>query len=231
MLVVVNPLTGHILMVNTPRDYYVQLHGTDGNPDKLTHAGTYGVEMSIETLQDLYGVEIDFWVRVNFDSVIRVVDALGGVEVESTESFRCVHGGFRIQQGINAMNGEQALCFARERYNVEGGDHGRGRNQQRLLTGIIDKIIDPSILMNYGAVLEALQDRVQFSFTSDDLTLIVRNQLSSDTDWNIETTAVGGAGASMPTYTFGSELLYVMLPNWEQVNAATEQMKAVLAER
>ncbi|MDR2620232.1 MAG: LCP family protein [Propionibacteriaceae bacterium] len=231
MLVVVNPITNHILMVNTPRDYYVQLHDTQGYPDKLTHAGTYGVDMSIETLQDLYGIDINFWVRVNFDSVIRLVDALGGVDVESTESFTCVHGGYYVQQGMNHMNGEQALCFARERYHVEGGDHGRGRNQQRLLTGIIDKVIDPSILVNYSSMLSAMNERVQMSFTMDDLATLVRNQLTNGKGWQIETTAVGGAGSSQPTYTYGSELLYVMLPNQEQVSTAAAQMKAVLDER
>jgi LCP family protein required for cell wall assembly len=231
MLVAVNPITGHILMLNTPRDYYVQLHDTEGYPDKLTHAGTYGVDMSIETLQDLYGIKIDFWVRVNFDSVIRLVDALGGVDVESAEAFTCVHGGFRFTQGINNMNGEKALCFARERYNVDGGDHGRGKNQQRLLTGLIDKIIDPSILTRYSSVLDAVEGRMEMSFTADDVALIVRKQLSSGEQWTIDTTAVGGTGSSQPTYTFGSEMLYVMLPNMDQVSAAAAQMLAVLAER
>ncbi|MDR1355325.1 MAG: LCP family protein [Propionibacteriaceae bacterium] len=231
MLVVVNPDTGHILMVNTPRDYYIQLHDTSGYPDKLTHAGTYGVDMSIQSLQDLYGINIDFWVRVNFDSVVRLIDALGGVDVNSVESFNCIHGGFAIKEGVNHMSGEQALCFARERYSVEGGDNGRGKNQQRLLSALIDKMISPSILVNYGSMLEAINGRLQMSFSADDIAMLVRNQLSSAKNWKIDTTAVIGSGSSQPTYTYGSESLYVMLPDWTSVAAAATQIKDVLAER
>lgn len=115
MLAVVNPANNSILLVNTPRDYYVQLHGTAGTKDKLTHAGVYGIDMSRKTLEDLYGIEIPYYVRVNFSSLVTIVDTVGGVEVYSDRDFKS----FRV--GANQLSGTQALEFSRERYSFSEG--------------------------------------------------------------------------------------------------------------
>ena len=132
MIVCVNPKTRQILLVNTPRDYYVKLHGTSGYRDKLTHAGVYGIDMSVKTMEDLFDIDVNYYVRVNFTSLIDIIDAIGGVNVYSKYDFTSRIGSYHFKQGYNQMNGKQALGFARERYSFSEGDRMRGQNQQAM---------------------------------------------------------------------------------------------------
>ena len=155
MLMVVNPSDRKMLLVNTPRDYYVPLHGTTGLPDKLTHAGVYGVHASRQTLEDLYDVEIPHSVRLNFSSLVKLIDTIGDIEVQSDYAFKT------FNRGANVLDSKRALEFARERYSFEEGDRQRGRNQQLVIEGIIAKISELSNITRYSAILKALEGTVQ----------------------------------------------------------------------
>jgi LCP family protein required for cell wall assembly len=230
ILAAFDPDSGRILLVNTPRDYYVQLHGTTGTPDKLTHAGTYGVEMSVQTLEDLYDIDIGYYVRINFDSLEKIVDALGGIEVDSPFSFTSKDG-YRYQKGANALNGAQALSFARERKALADGDKERGRNQQRVISAIIKKVTSPSVIVEYPDILEAVSDSFKSNMPPDMITSLFSEQLEDGKVWDIESISVDGEGASRPTYTIGSQRSYVMIPDMETVEAAQKKIAEYTEKR
>ena len=230
-LMVVNPETHTILFVNTPRDYYVQLAGTTGLKDKLTHAGVYGIETSIKTLEELYGVKINYYVRVNFDSLIKVVDKIGGIEVVSDQSFKALHGNnVYVKEGLNYFNGDQALAYARERYAYESGDRHRGENQQQVMAAIIDKVSTSSVLLSdYNGILQSLSGSFQTDMPSDVLIDLFQQQASTKTEWKIENISVDGTGDMLPTYSMGANLpLYVMIPNEETVTQAKVRIAEVM---
>lgn len=224
MLAVVNPQTQQILLVNTPRDYYVQLHGTDGARDKLTHAGIYGVEMSKQTLADLYGVDIDYHVRVNFASLTKLVDALGGVEVYSDQAFDSAN--YSFSEGYNTVNGDQALEFARTRYAFTDGDRTRGENQQRVIEAIISEVGAPGNVTNIQRIMRSLEGSFQTNASESEITALLNQQANDLGDWNVESISVDGTGTMAPTYSMGSQPLYVMEPNRETV----EQAKRAIVE-
>ena len=155
MIASVNPNTNTIVLTSIPRDYYVQLHGTTGLKDKLTHAGIYGVDMSRETLEDLFQIKIDYSIKVSMSSVVSLVDLVGGVDIDSDKTFNSFHiKGWTVNKGINHMNGKQALAYARERYAYENGDVHRVQNQQQVLEAVLQKIIsDKTILLKYESLL------------------------------------------------------------------------------
>lgn len=225
MLAVVNPTTHTVLLVNTPRDYYVQLHGTTGTRDKLTHAGIYGIDMSRQTLEDLYGTKIDYYIRVNFTSLTSIVDALGGVNVYSDYDFKSFHTGY------NQLDGKRALEFSRERHSFNEGDRQRGKNQQRVIEAIIAQMSDPKNAVNYQAILNSFQGALQTNMSREALTTSVNQQLNDMKRWRSESISVDGAGASAPTYSMGSQLLYVMVPNQQTVDAAKVKIQAYLSEQ
>ncbi|MDR0958986.1 MAG: LCP family protein [Propionibacteriaceae bacterium] len=227
ILIVVNPTAGKILMVNTPRDFYVQLHGTTGLKDKLTHAGIYGVDMSVSTLEDLYGVHIDDWIRVNFTSLVELVDTLGGITVDSAYDFTCTHGGYHFSVGPNDMNGTEALCFSRTRYAFAEGDRIRGENQERVIEGILKKMLDPSVLPRYASILDTLSGMMQTSMPTDRIAQLANNQLSSGKGYSFDLTSVTGSDAYAPTYSFGAQDLYVMIPDQGSVAIAKQRIEAV----
>jgi LCP family protein required for cell wall assembly len=233
MLVVVNPNTGKMLLVNTPRDYYVPLRGHPGLPDKLTHAGSYGIDTSVGTIEDLYGVQVDYWLRINFNSVMDIVDALNGIDVEVTDEFTCGWGymddHFTFYPGVQRLNGLQALCFARERKSLEGGDRDRGKHQQLIIQGIMDRLTSPSVLLTYGNVITALSPHLETSMPVDQITAFARLQLERRIDWKIDDFSVDGYDAYAPTYTYGSQELYVMKPIISSVDEAKRLIGLVLA--
>jgi LCP family protein required for cell wall assembly len=228
ILAAVNPTTGQVLLINTPRDYYVQLHGTTGLKDKLTHAGVYGTDMSIATLEDFYETHVDYYLRVNFTSVIQIVDIVGGVDVYSDFTFTSRYGQYNFVEGWNHLNGDQALGFARERYSFAAGDRTRGQNQEKVIAALIKKITEPSILLRYSAILNAVQGGIETSMPVAKITELANQQLSRGTDWQVESASVDGFDASEPTYSYGSQALYVMVPDMATVNAAKERLAAVL---
>lgn len=221
ILAIVNPQTHKILLVNTPRDYYVQLHGTTGIRDKLTHAGVYGIDMSINTLEDLYSTQIDYYLRVNFSSLTNIVETLNGVTVNSNYAFSS--GKYSFTVGNNQLNGEQALAFSRTRYAFASGDRTRGENQQLVIEAIISKINNPSTLLNYQQILASTQTAMQTNLKSDDMTTLIRNQLNGMYKWTVESTAVDGNDSHNYTYSMGNIKLYVMEPN--QVSVDTAKLK------
>ncbi|MDP3443958.1 MAG: LCP family protein [Ignavibacteria bacterium] len=218
ILAVVNPQTHKILLVNTPRDYYVQLHGTSGVKDKLTHAGIYGIDMSVNTLEDLYDIQIDYYLRVNFSSLTNIVNELNGVTVYSNYTFSADR--YSFTKGYNQLNGEQALAFSRARYTFSGGDRTRGENQQLVIEAIIAKMNNPATLLNYQNVLASTQAAVQTNMNYDDMTSLIRNQLTNMTKWIVESTAVDGVDSRNYTYSIGNMKLYVMEPNQISVDTA-----------
>lgn len=218
MLVTVNPTTKQILMTSIPRDYYVTL-ANRGEKDKLTHAGLGGVENSVETIENFMGIDINYYARVNFTSLIEMVDALGGITVYSPVSFSTMHGGYQVHEGYNEMNGEQALGFVRERYGLAGGDNDRVKNQQRVLTGMLKKAMSPAILTNYSSVLSSIEGSFETNMTSNEITSLIKMQLNDMASWDIYQVQLSGTGKMM---TGGSYMpnnrLYYMIPNENSVN-------------
>jgi polyisoprenyl-teichoic acid--peptidoglycan teichoic acid transferase len=226
ILAVINPLTHKILLVNTPRDYYVQLHGTTGVRDKLTHAGLYGVDSSAKTLEDLYGVSIPSYVRINFTSFQKVIDTLGGVDVYSDQSFSSYV--YSYNQGVNSLGGVEALEFARERYTFQDGDRTRGKNQQRVIEAVLSKASSPRLLVQYTQLLGSLDGNVQTNIAPGSITDIVKAELSDIQKWQVESISVDGTGASAQTFSFGSQELYVMVPSQETVDVAKLRIQEYL---
>jgi LCP family protein required for cell wall assembly len=228
ILLVVNPETHRILLVNTPRDYYVQLHGTTGLRDKLTHAGIYGIDTSVQTLQDLYGIPIDYYLRVNFATLTNVVDTLGGVSVYSDNDFTAE--GVHFSVGYNQLDGKEALTFSRARHQFSEGDRTRGQNQQRVIEAIITKLSTPETLVNYRNIMAALAGTFQTNAGSDTITSIMNKQLDDLAKWTVESTAVDGTGMAAPTYSMGAVPLYVMEPDQKTVDAAKQKIHTYLGQ-
>ena len=222
MLVTVNPTTHEILLTSIPRDYYVRLHNTTGYKDKLTHAGIYGVNMSIATIEDLLDIDINYYVRVNFSTLVDVVDTIGGIDINSDRTFKPHTGSMTIYKGINHMDGATALAYARERYAYEEGDRHRVANQQDVITAIIKKLTSSkTLLTKYTSILDSISKSFQTNLEMDDLSSIARLQLSEMPTWNISRYSLDGTGDMDYTYSMGSQELYVMLPDYDTVDKAT----------
>lgn len=225
MLMTVNPNKNEILLTSIPRDYHVML-GTKGAKDKLTHAGIYGINESIVTLEKLLDIEIDYYIKTNFNSVEQVVDALGGVDVYSEHTFVSRHGGYQFNAGMNHMNGPQSIGFVRERYSLPGGDNDRVKNQQELLKGIINKATSPAIITNYNSILNSVSDSMEMSMGDKELKAIIQKQLDTNASWNILQYQLTGTGStSSTTYSMPGYKLYVMEPNYDTVNKAHDLIR------
>ena len=232
-LVVVNPKTNHILLVNTPRDYYVRLAGTIGLKDKLTHAGIYGINKSIDTLEDLYDININHYLRVNFNTLVKVVDVIGGIDVYSDKTFNSFHiKGWTVSKGLNHFNGKEALAYSRERYAYIDGDHHRGRNQQDVITAIINKITTSKVLISkYNSILNVLDGSFQTDISTSGITSFIKYQLDKMPSWKVESIAVSGYNSYNYTYSMGYNYkLYVMEPDYDSIETAKEKIKEVLNE-
>ena len=227
IIMTVNPNTKKILLTTTPRDYYVTIPNISGEQrDKLTHAGIYGVDASMATLEQLYGIDISYYARVNFTSLITIVDALGGVDVNSEYAFSA--GGYDFVQGTNHLDGKAALAFSRERYSFESGDNQRGRNQEAVLTAILQKAMSPSILTSANQILSQVSDCVETNMTQDEMAKFINMQLSDGAGWTIESTAATGTGDNQACFSSGSQLLYVMWPDEASVSEISTKMQQVL---
>ena len=227
MVVTVNPKTRQILLTSIPRDYYVQLHGKSGYRDKLTHAGLYGIDMSIQTIEDLLGIEINYYMKVNFSSVVDIVNAIGGVNVYSDYTFTSIDN-YRYTKGYNQVNGEEALSFARERKAFAAGDRQRVKDQQALLKAIFDKCTSKAIITKYSKLLDSFQNSFVTNMKMSRLTSLVKFQLSNNYTWNIVSNSLNGSDAKNYTYSAPSTKAYVMEPSEESVAYASELIKKVL---
>ena len=209
ILATVNPKTRQILLTTTPRDYYIELPFYEGCMDKLTHAGLYGIDCSMETLENLYDIEIDYYVRVNFSGFQDIVDALDGVEVYSDMAFTSKDG-YYYDAGYNYVYGEQALSFVRERYAFSAGDVQRGKNQMHMIQAIIDKVTSPAILPNYMDLMDSLSSCFITDMPREKISDLVKMQLDEGGSWQITSNSVNGFGNARSTYSGGAELLSVM---------------------
>ena len=233
ILAAVNPVTKRVALINTPRDYYVDLAGTDSK-DKLTHAGLYGVETSMATLGGLYGVSVDHYIRINFAGFIQIIDALGGVDVYSDQAFTSVgspgyYDPTTFVEGWNHLDGKSALAFARERHAFASGDIQRGINQMKVIDAMLNKIKSPALLMGFSKIMDAASDCFVTSFSQDQISALVRMQLSDLAEWDIESyTVTGSSSSSTKCYSAKGQKLYVMKPDDTSVNKAKEMIASVL---
>lgn len=226
ILAIVNAKTGNIQLINTPRDYYVPLTISNGVRDKLTHAGIYGVEVSEGTLELLYGVKIDYYIRMNFSSFEQIIDKLGGVDVYSEYDFTA--GSYHYVQGNNHLNGKQALAFARERHAFLTGDVQRGKNQMEVIKAMIAKLTSKDFLYNYDAVLEELSDCFQTDMPKNTIYSLVHYQLDNGISWHVDSYTVTGFDAHDTTYSMPGMSLYVMVPDDNAVNEAKRLIEETL---
>lgn len=230
-LVIVNPKTNKILLVNTPRDYYVQLAGTTGLKDKLTHAGIYGIDKSIATLENLYDIDINYYLRVNFNTLIKVVDVIGGIDIYSDKAFTpWTNRNVYVNKGWNHMNGELALAYARERKTYTTGDNHRGQNQQDVITAIINKVSNSTVLVNkYNSILNALDGSFQTDMDMSEITSLIRYQLDKMPTWTVETIAATGYNSMNYTYSMGYNYkLYVMEPDYNSIETVKNKINEIL---
>lgn len=226
MLVTVNTNENKILLTSIPRDYYVLLPKYD-EYDKLTHAGIYGIDTSIDAIENLLDTKINYYVKVNFTSLIDVVDALEGIEVNSNYDFT-TQDGYHFTKGLNELNGIEALSFVRERKAFAEGDRIRGQNQQLMLTALINKVMSPTIIMNYADLLDALKDKFVTNITDTEVTDFIQMQLANNASWSIESISLDGTDSYNYTYSYQNSKLYVMKPNSKSVENAQEKIAEVL---
>lgn len=234
ILAVVNPVTKQVLLINTPRDYYVELVGSgkgDGQMDKLTHCGIYGLECSMLTLGDLYDQDIHFYAQVNFSGFVKMIDALGGINVYSDATFYAAESGTQIYKGENYLTGKEALGFVRERHNLADGDNARGRHQMAVIKAIIKKAASSAIITNYSKVLDSMGDCFGTNLTNDEMSSLVKMQLSDMASWNIQSFSVigQGNGGSDYVYSISGQKAYVMYQNEAYVEHAQNLIDKVFA--
>ena len=228
ILVTVNPSTHSILLTSIPRDYYVLIPKFN-EYDKLTHAGIYGIETSVSTIENLLDTKINYYVKVNFTSLIDIVDALGGITIESNYDFTS-QDGYHYTKGTNTLNGKEALSFARERQAFAEGDRIRGQNQEIILSALITKALSSSIITNYSDLLNALDDKFVTNITDSEIASFIKKQIAEMPSWNINTISLDGSNAFAYTYSYKSQKLYVMKPYQESVLNAQEQINNTLLQ-
>lgn len=227
ILLTLNTRTKQILMVSTPRDYYVPLSISNGAKDKLTHAGIYGVNVCMDTLEMLYGIDINYYFRLNFGGFIKIIDALGGITINSDYEFDSKNvSGYHFNKGENYVNGEQALAFCRERYSFSEGDRQRGRNQMAVIQGVVDKITSPDLLKNYLSVMDSLEGCFETNVPYDIIASLVRDQLDEGGSWQVLSYSVDGTGDNQKPYSM-SQTAYVMVPDMTTVDKAKSLMQKV----
>ena len=233
MVATIDPVNRKVLLTSIPRDYYVNLvlQGEEAY-DKLTHAGYYGIEESVKSVEKLLNTDINYYVKVNFSTIEGIVDAIGGVDVYSDYDFyERAFRKYHYTVGYNHLNGEQALAFARERKSFADGDIQRVKNQQKVVEAIIKKITSSTALIsNYDQILNSISDNMDTNISSKDISKLVKMQLSDMRGWSIESINLTGTGQMGPTYTFPTLNLYTMLPDEDSVNEAQTKIKNYLGK-
>ena len=239
ILAVIHPITRQILLINTPRDYYVPLVSEPftGRLDKLTHAGGLGIKESMKVLGNLYGVDPTYYMRINFQGLVDVVDALDGIDVNSPQAFTTTYIGvlengdeckYTFKKGPNHLNGHQALAYSRERQAFEGGDNQRGQNQMAVISGIVDKATSREILTRYDELFKAVEHCFITNMPYQDITSLVKMQLRDMSKWNITAYSVTGTADMQPCATIGTQDLWVMWPDKEGVETAKNLIQQVM---
>ena len=226
MIMSINPTDKKILLTSIPRDYYVKLSGIN-EYDKLTHAGMYGIDTSIDTVETLLDTKINYYIKVNFSSLVKVVNTLDGIDVDSKYQFTS-QDGYSFKRGINHLNGKKALSFARERKALPDGDRSRGENHQAVLAAIINKASSKSILTNYNSLLKSLKPSLVTNLSNKELTSFIKMQIDKDIKWNITYVNLDGSDGYEYTYSYAKNKLYVMIPDEETVENAKEEIRKIL---
>ena len=232
LIMVVNPAKHKILLLNTPRDFYVPL-AMNGKLDKLTHAGLYGVNESIHTLENFYGIKFNYYARINFDATSTIIDQLGGVDVHIPYVVNTYHGHRHYEPGNYHLNGDEALDFARERVSISwaGGDRERGRNQEKIITALLQKLQqDKTNLTKLDQIFNSIAKNIQTNFTPDDLKYLVQKQLTNFSNWQIESIDVDGKADITSTYTYPEPKHFVWHPYQDTVDKAKTKLQDYLVE-
>lgn len=228
IIATVNRKTHNLLLTSIPRDYYITLHNKKAK-DKLTHSGLYGINETLTTVEDLLDIDINYYVRVNFTTVIKLVNTLGGIDVYSNYDFNTQ--GYNFNEGYNYLDGEEALAFSRERYSFVSGDSQRVKNQQAVIEAIIKKVMNSNtILTEYTDILESLKGSFQTNIEQKDISNLVKCQLNNMSSWKIVNNTLTGKGSYQPTYSMGQLKSYVMLPDETSIVNAKEKIYSVLDE-
>ena len=232
LIFAVNPAKHKILLLNTPRDFYVPLAMND-KLDKLTHAGLYGVNESIHTLENFYGIKFNYYARINFDVTSTIIDKLGGVDIHIPYVVNTYHGHRHYESGNYHLNGDEALDFARERVSISwaGGDRERGRNQEKIITALLQKLQqDKTNLTKLDQIFNSIAKNIQTNFTPDDLKYLVQKQLTNFSNWQIESIDVDGKADITSTYTYPEPKHFVWHPYQDTVDRAKAKLQEYLNE-
>lgn len=233
MVVTINPTTNTILLTSIPRDYYVTTvcdaadGCANGSLDKITHTGVTGVNTTKKTIESLFGIEINYTVKVGFETVTQIVDALGGVDVYVEPGYAVTTNNFSVTEGVNHLNGKQALAYARERYSYMEGDRQRTKNQQQVVMGIIDKMTSDSVLVNYADLMDALGDTFQTNMSASEIQALIQYQMDKMPSWKVEQYMVDGTGDTLMCAALG-QAAYVMVPDQTTVELAKRKITAVM---
>lgn len=232
MIVTINPITHKILLTSIPRDYYVQIDGTTGLKDKLTHAGLKGVETSVRTIETLLELDINYYMKFNFTALVKIVDALGGIDVDSPFAFTAdyiedEHIYYEFKKGMNHLNGKMALAYSRERYDLREGDVARARHQQQVIKAMIDKVTSTTILTKYASILNSIEDNFTTNMNMSDITGFIQMQLNDNPSWTIENMVLTGSDSSERTNSMPKYYSSVMIPNEESVKEAIAKINSI----
>lgn len=234
MVATVNPKSHTILLTSIPRDFYVTTACDEGDGcmqgalDKITHTGIHGTNTTKRTVEKLLGIEINYTFKVGFDTVTELVDVLGGVDVYVEPGYATTTSSFSVHEGLNHLNGQQALAYARERYSYEEGDRQRTKNQQQVLMGIVKEATKPSVITNYAAIMDTMANTFSTTMSNDEITALIKYQLNNNPTWNMEQYMVDGTGDTLMCAELG-DAAYVMIPDQSTVKLAKDKISAVLA--
>lgn len=231
LVLTVNTRTKKMLITTVPRDTYLPIQGGGGGyEDKLTHAGNYGVNASVKTLEDFLDTPIPYYARVNFTTMIKLVDVLGGIEVDNPETFKArVGGGKTFSKGMIQLDGKDALAFSRERYNLDEGDIGRGKNHMRVLKAMLQKALSPALLTNYVQILAVATESTDTNIPTKTIIKWINTELEHPGRWEITTEDVQGTGSmGLKSHAMPGHRLYMMVPSEASVNQVKEAIQDTL---
>lgn len=233
IIMTVNRETKKILLTTTPRDSYVSIaDGGNNQKDKLTHAGIYGVDASIHTLENLYGIDLNYYARLNFTSFLKLIDLIGGIDVYNDQEFRAHTNGKFYPVGNVHLDSEQALGFVRERYSLADGDRDRGRNQQKVIVAIIQKLTSSEALKNYDTIIQGLQDSLQTNMPIETMISLINTQLEQGGSYQVTSQDLKGTGRmGLPSYAMPDSNLYMMEISDSSLESVKTAIKDVMEGR
>ena len=226
MIITVNPKTHKVLMTSIPRDYLVELQ--NGEKDKLTHTGLMGIDETTSDVEDLLGIKINYYVKVNYNTLKDLVNSIGGITINSDKAFISYIGKYRFVEGENQLDGAKALAYARERHAYSDGDNHRVRNQQEVLKAIVKKLTGSTrLLTRYNKILKYLAPTMEMNLTRAEVKALVKFQLGKNPKWKFESNSLEGFDAFSTVYSAGNQQLYVMKPDEESIKKARQKIKEI----